>query len=172
MITINQSSLIRSHWFFLIAPVVVAFDLVAAKFVGWSEYRSLEAALLFDFAVQLPLLYVWCYWRFGKQTIVRAVAMSCFSIWLVGKIVPADHQLILSSVSWLKYVGLVGLVVIEIKVIFFAWKSIFSGKSTIDTASKELTAEGMPDWVSKLIAYEGMFWKRAWSFVRRFFGRD
>lgn len=168
----SQRPWISAHWFFLVAPAVIAFDLIAANVVGWSAHRSLEAALLFDFVVQLPLLYVWCYWHMGKQAIVRAVAFSCFSIWLVGYIVPLEQQQILGSVSWLRYVGLVGLVVVEIKAVLFIWRSIFSGSKTVDLAAKELTESGTPLWVSKLLAIEAMFWKYLWQRLQKLFRRN
>ena len=96
------------HWFIALALAIVAGDLSSVYLGGWSDAKIIEAALLFDFVVVIPLLYWWCYRSKGRVAIVQAVALACFAIWATGKVVHVEHQNLLDSVSWLRYVGIAG----------------------------------------------------------------
>jgi hypothetical protein len=159
------------HWFIALALAIVAGDLSSVYFGGWSDAKIIEAALLFDFVVVIPLLYWWCYRSKGRVAIVQAVALACFAIWATGKVVPVEYQNLLDSVSWLRYVGIAGLLALEIKLAIVVYKAVvFSGQPK-DDAQKNLEAEGLPPWLAKLMAFEASLWRKAWLFVQRVFVR-
>lgn len=161
-----------SHWFIPVAAVVAVGDLNAAWHGGWEDGPWLEAALLFDFVVLLPLLYWWCYRARGKAAIVQAVALACFAIWATGKAVPAEHHRLLESFAWLRYVGLAGLLVLEIKLGVAVYKAVVLSGQSRDEARAKLESEGMPPWLAKFMAWEASLWRRAWLFMKRFFGKQ
>lgn len=157
------------HWFVPVALAVALGDLSSVYFAGWSDARLVEAALLFDFVVLLPCLYWWCYRRKGRGAIVQAVALACFAIWCTGKLIPDEHRYLIDSVGWLRYVGLAGLLALEIKLGIMVYKAVvFSGQSKLD-AQKTFESEGMPPWAAKLMAFEASLWRKAWLFVQRIF---
>jgi hypothetical protein len=163
---------LRQNWFFPIAAIVVLGDLGALRLATWSVPEVLEAALLFDFAVLLPALYWWCYRSRGRAAVIRAVAICCLGIWVAGKALPATGQPILDAFGWLRYVGIAGLVMLEIKIILMLWRSIFSSGLSAQEAQEKIVAEGVPPWAARLMAWEAAFWRKVWLFARRVFGRE
>lgn len=154
------------HWFLPAAAAVVAGDLSAVRWGGWSGARALEAGLLFDFAVLLPLLYLWCYRRRVRRAAIRALALACFAIWATGKAIPVEQQHLLGTVGWLRYVGLAGLALMEIKLGVAVYKAmVFSGKSRHE-AEASLLSGGMPPCLAKIMVLEAALWRRLWAFVR------
>ncbi|MEJ6006952.1 hypothetical protein WG899_15475 [Paucibacter sp. AS339] len=139
-------------------------------FGGWSNYRPVEAALLLDFVLVVPLLYVWCYRHKGKAAVIQAIALACFAIWATGKAIPEQHQQLLPSLTWLRYVGLAGLLLLEIKLGVEVYKAVvFSGQSQ-EAARARFQSEGMPPWLARFMAMEAALWRKAWLFVKRSIG--
>jgi hypothetical protein len=174
---VNRSSRLapawlRAHWFFLAAGVVIFADLTALKLEGWSAPRVLEAALLFDFAVIVPLLHLWCYRAKGKVAIFRTIGLAALAIWAVGHVVPAQHHHLLASLEWLRPIILVCLAVFEIKILIAFYKMIFaSNKSTEEVAAKMASELDLPPWVARLLELEARFWRKLATLGRRLFGR-
>lgn len=167
----NPSGWWSHHWFMPVAAAVVAGDLSTVRWGGWSDARALEAGLLFDFAVLLPLLYLWCYRRQAKGAALRALALACFAIWATGKAIPVEQQHLLGTVGWLRYVGLAGLALLEIKLGVAVYKAVvFSGKPRRE-AEAALGSEGMPPWLAKIMGLEAVLWRRLWVLVRSPFRR-
>ena len=163
---------LSSHWFIPIALAVAVGDLSSVYFAGWTDAQLVEAALLFDFVVVIPCLYWWCYRAKGRVSIVHAVGLACFAIWCTGKIIPPEHRNLIDSVSWLRYVGLAGLLALEIKLGIIVFKAvIFSGQSKSD-AQKTFESEGLPPWLAKLMAFEASLWRKLWLFIQRIFRRN
>lgn len=166
----NPQHWLRKNWFIPVAACVIAGDMSALHYGNWSGYQIVEAALLFDFVVLIPLLYWWCYRAAGKATIVQAIALGCFAIWATGKAIPAEHHQLLDSIGWLRYVGLAGLIALEVKLLMVVYKAvILSGQSRTDT-QKKLESEGMPPWAAKLMALEAALWRKGWLLIKRVFG--
>jgi len=169
--TSSPQNWLSRHWFLVVAFAVVAGDLSSVYFGGWSDAQILEAALLFDFVVLIPLLYWWCYRSKGRVAIVQAIALACFAIWATGKVIPTEHRYLLDSISWLRYVGLAGLLALEIKLAIVVYQAVvFSGQSK-DDAQKVFESEGLPPWLAKFMAFEASLWRKVWLFVERVFGR-
>ena len=99
------------------------------------------------------------------------IALACFAVWAAGKVFPAEHREVIDSVAWLRYVGLAGLLVFELKLLFSVYKAVvISGKSQAEAQAK-LGSEGMPSWASKAIAIEAALWRKVWLHLKHFFGR-
>ena len=159
------------HWFVPVAACMVLGDLSAWRWGGWDDARVIEAALLFDFVFVVPALYAWCYRAQGKQAVLNAVALGCFAIWASGHLIPPEEQNLLSSYGWLRYVGLAGLMLLEIKLGILVYRQVILKGQSKEAAQARLEADGMPPWVAKLMAFEAALWRKAWLWVRRLAGR-
>ena len=162
---------LRQHWFLFLAPLIIAGDLMVGLVPRGEPPRWVEAAVLFDFAVVLPLLCWACYRSQGRRAILRALALSCLGIWAAGHVVPADEQVLLAWIAPLRYVGLAVLVWIEIAIVVAIWKAVFTGASADSAAASVSASHDMPPWVAKLMAWEARVWLKGWTAVRRLFGK-
>lgn len=168
---LRSKNWLSRHWFIPITMAVAVGDLSSVYFAGWTDAEFVEAALLFDFAVLIPLLYWWCYRAKGRVAVLQAVALSCFAIWCTGKVIPPEHRNLIDSVGWLRYVGLAGLLALEIKLGVMVYKAVvFSGQPKSE-AQQTFESEGLPPWTARLMAFEASLWRRAWLFAQRIFGR-
>lgn len=131
----------------------------------------IEVGLLFSFVIVLPALYWWCYRLREAATITQAIAMACFAIWIAGHVIPPEHQNILITYGWLRYVGIAGLVVVELRVVVFVYVSVFSRDASKADVTDALAQVGMPLWLSRLIAAEALFWRKVWGSAKRIFGQ-
>lgn len=159
----------RLHWFFLIAPLVLAVDLYVGLSARGQIDRLIEVGLLFDLVVLVPLLYWFCYRQRGKKAVIKAAALACLGVWIALKVVPEPEQDLLNYVAPLRYVGLAALAWLELIVVVAMYKAIFKGGSVEDAAARA-TAH-MPPWAAKLLAMEANFWFKVWGFVKRLIGR-
>jgi hypothetical protein len=169
---INRSAL-RANWFVLAAAAIVAADFTAVSLDNWSNPALLEAGLLFDLSIIIPALYLWCYRARGKAAILRALALSCLGIWVAGHIVPSEHQQFLSTVGFVRYVGLAIVFVIEVKLVIMIYRGVFRGGDDANAVTIAAAKDaGMPEWAARLMAWEASLWHKGWSAVRRLFGRS
>ena len=164
-----NSQTIRSHWFFWVAPLVLAVDFYAALSARGTVDRLLEAGLLFDLAILLPLLYWLCYRQRGKSALVRAAALACLGIWLALKLVPEPERELLVYVAPLRYVGLAVLAWLELVLVVAIYRSVFKGGSVEQAVAR--APSDMPLWVVKLLALEARFWLKVWGVIKRLIGR-
>ena len=164
----NRSQL-RTHWFFLAAPLILAVNL----YVGLSSRGEIspliEFGLLFDLVVLVPCLYWLCYRAQGRKAIIKAAALACLGIWIALKLVPEQEQSVLGYVAPLRYVGLAALIWLELVVMVAIYRSMFKGNSVEETAAK--VAPDMPQWVVRLLAMEAAFWSKVWRVLKRIIGR-
>lgn len=162
-----HTSSIRLHWFFFIAPLLLAVNMYVGLSSRGQVDRLIEAGLLFDLAVLIPCLYWLCYRSNGKKTVIRGVALVCLGIWVSTKLVPVSERDLLNYVAPIRYVGLAALIWLELAVIGAIYKTVFKGGSVSDAVSQAST--DMPTWVAKLLAMEANFWLRVWAVVKRYF---
>lgn len=166
-------SSVRAHWFVLAAAVVLIGDIALASLDSWSDPQLLEMGILFDLSVVVPALYLWCYRSRGKAAIVRAIALSCLGIWVAGHVVPNEHHQVLSTVGFIRYVGLAVLVAIELKLAAMIFRAAFrrdnDAAPTVLATAKDA---GMPEWAARLMAWEASLWRKAWDAIRRMAGRS
>ncbi|WP_133992102.1 hypothetical protein [Janthinobacterium sp. 75] len=163
---------LRNNWFYPLASAVVLGDVSALYVQDWSHPRLLEAAVVFDLVVVLPLLYLWCYRSRGAAAIVRAVCLASLGIWATGHIVPLEHQHVLGSLSWLRTTAMVVLVLIEIRILFNFYKAIFASDKTPEEIAEKLASDvKLPTWLTRLFALEARALRSLAGFVKGFLGR-
>lgn len=164
---------LKRHWFWPAAFAVALTNLVTITLDGWQAPQLKEFGVLFDFAVLIPLFYLFCYRASGKKTLVRTIAFACLGVWLASHIVPDTHHSLIDRIGWVRYLGLSVLVLIEIRLAIEIWRLAFRSKNedasrAIKQKAKE---EGVPPWVAKLMAAEAVLWKKMWQSVRSLFTR-
>jgi hypothetical protein len=164
-----NAQIARIHWFFLVAPVVIAIDVYVALSAKGDFDRILEAGLLFDLVVVVPCLYWLCYRQRGRKAAIRAAALACLGIWAALKLVPEAERDLLDYVAPLRYLGLAALVWLELVVVVAIYKSVLKG-GTVNQAVSQAPAD-MPPWVAKLLALEAKFWLKVWGALKRCIGR-
>lgn len=164
----------RKHWFWPAALAVAATNAFTIAIDGWQAPQLKEMGILFDFAVLIPLLYLFCYRASGKKALVRTVAFACLGVWLTGHIVPDAHHSLINQIGWVRYLGLAVLVLIEIRLGIEIWRLAFRSQTEDASHPIKLKAEkeGMPLWVAKLMAAEAKFWKKLWQCARSFYSRS
>lgn len=162
---------LRANWFFAAAAAVLATDLIVLNVKNGASPRLLEAGLLSDLAVVIPCLYLACYWRNGKRAVIRTFATASLGFWLASKLLPASGHFIISSLSPLRYVSLLVLFAIEVKVALVTYKAVFSGATRREAEASLQAQTDMPLWLAKLMAAEAMFWRAAYTKVKSLFRR-
>lgn len=160
---------LRTHWFFFVAPVILAGWIYVTKETQAPVDRILEVGLLFDLVVLVPCLYWLCYRARGRRALLRAAALACLGIWVALKLVPESDREILGYVAPLRWVGLAALIWLEVKVVAAIYKSVFKVGSTAQATS--LATSDMPPWVTQLLALEAKVWLRVWQFIKRMAGK-
>ncbi|MDN5784689.1 MAG: hypothetical protein L0H28_08340 [Corynebacterium casei] len=166
-------SAISAHWFFLAAVCVAAADLFVVTLDNWSNPELLEAGILLDLSVVIPALYLWCYRRSGKASVLRAAALSCLGIWVAGRVVPSEHHDFPSAIGFVRYIGLTLLLVIEIKLVVMIYHAAFGRDSKAAPAAFAAAKDvGMPEWAVRIMAWEASLWRKAWDALRRVMGRN
>lgn len=168
--TSNPLSLLRAHWFFPVAAIALLLNSVTVYLDQWSSPQLLEAGLLFDFAILLPVLYLICYRSEGKRSVVRAIALACLGIWALGHVVPQSYQSLLHDLKVVRNVGLGVLVLLQIKLVVAIFRATSGASASAEDEASRLADEtGTPPWVKKLLAWEASVWIKVWRFVRRAF---
>ena len=172
MPTMKFKSRLQAHWFMPVAFAVAAADFVLARMTDWHPARPLEAGVILDFALLLPILYGICYRRRGRAAWVRAAALACLGIWLAGRVVPAAHQELLGNLRPLRYAGMAVLFLAELRLAVAIYRAAFSSQPE-ETRRTLAAAEqaGVPRWVTRLMAWEASLWRRAWHRVQRWVHR-
>ncbi len=165
----NNPHPLRAHWFFVVAPIILAADIYLGLISQGAISRLIELGLLFDLLVLVPSLYWICYRQRGKKAIIKAVALACLGVWIALKLVPESEREVLVYAAPLRYIGLAGLVWLEIVVIVAVYRAVFNGRPTAEAAAKAST--DMPPWVAKLLVLEARLWLKLWQFIKRIFGR-
>lgn len=162
--------LAHTHWFLLVAPLVVAADAYVAIGARGEIDRLVEAGLLFDLAVLIPCLYWLCYRGRGRKAVVRAAALCCLGIWAALKLVPETEHELLNYVAPLRYFGIAALVWLEVAVAVTIYRAAFNGGSAHEVAAQAQDKADLPPWAARLLAREALFWRGAWHWLRRFVG--
>ena len=156
-----------ANWFLLVAPLLLIVAVLLARAVPWTtDGRTMEAVLLFDACITLPALYALCYARTLPpwQLALRAIAIACLGIYLLGYIVPPDARRLLPAFGWARMAGLILLVLIELRLLVAALRLVFGGNENAEQVSAQT---GAPPWIARLMLIEARFWKSVWRFLRR-----
>ncbi|CAN5825342.1 hypothetical protein BH11PSE8_BH11PSE8_35000 [soil metagenome] len=159
----------KGNWFFIAAALLVLCDLSAMSHVAASSPKLLEAAILADFAVVVPCLYLICYRRKGKKALFRAVWLACLGIWAASKLIPAETQHWVTYLWPLRYAGLAALFLLEAKVLMTVYRALFGG-ATVEQASAVLQERAdMPAWLARWVVLEAAFWRRVVGVLAKIF---
>jgi hypothetical protein len=172
MTAMKLKTALTGHWFLPLALAIITADFALAHAVEWRPARPLEAGVLLDVAVLVPVLYALCYRRRGRAAWIRAGALACLGIWLAGRIIPAAHQDLLAHLGPLRYAGMAVLFLIELRLAIAIYRAAFSDQP--EQTQRTLAAAeqaGVPRWVTRLMAWEASLWRCAWQRVRRWGGR-
>ena len=171
--TSDTLRLLRAHWFFPAAAIALLMNSATIYLDQWSSPELLEAGLLFDFAILLPVLYLVCYWSEGKRSVIRAIALSCLGIWAVAQVVPEANHSLLRDLQVVRYVGLGVLVLLQVKLIVAIFRAVSGDAAGAEHEASRLADEtGTPPWVRRLLAWEAALWIKVWRFVRRAFRNE
>ena len=162
--TMNTNAL-RLHWFYVIAPLILAVDLYVGLSARGEIDHFIEAGLLFDFVFLIPGLYLLCYRQRGRKSAIRAAALACLGIWVALKLVPEAERDLLNLVAPLRYVGLAALVWLELVAVLAIYRAVFKSGSVEEAVSR--ASADMPPWVARLLAVEANFWRKTWSVIKR-----
>jgi hypothetical protein len=156
-----------SNWFLVVAPVLILAGWLITRSAPWAgEAHGMEAVLLFDACVTLPVLYALCYARRLAlwQLAVRMIGVACLGIYLLTLVVPADAQRLLPQFAAARWVGLGLLVLIELRVLIAAIRLVFAA----DASAQDVAAKtGAPPLIAKLMVMEARMWKAVGRAFRR-----
>ena len=155
-----------NNWFVLVAPLLFVLAWFIGRSTAWAqEGAAVEAALLVDATITLPLLYALCYARSLPlwQLAVRMVGIACLGIYLVSYLVPPGSQSLLPSFAWARTVGFALLCLIELRLLITGIRMVFKS----DVTAEQLTAAtGAPPLLAKLMLLEARMWKGLARFLR------
>ncbi len=165
--------ILRANWFFPAAGIALLLNSLTIYLDQWSSPEMLEAGLLFDFAILLPVLYLICYRSEGKRSVVRAIALACLGIWALGHVVPEASQSLLHDLQVVRYIGLGVLVLLQVKLIVAIFRAVSGASAGAKHEASRLGEEtGTPPWVQKLLAWEASIWIKVWRFIRKTFRKS
>ncbi|MDJ0911316.1 MAG: hypothetical protein QNI99_19185 [Woeseiaceae bacterium] len=171
--TSDTLQFLREHWFLPAAAIALLMNSTTIYLDRWSSPELLEAGLLFDFAILLPMLYLVCYRSEGKRSVMRAIALACLGIWAVGHVVPDAHHALLQDLQFIRYIGLGVLVLLQVKLILAVFRAVSGTSASAENEALRLADEtGTPPWVRKLLAWEARVWIKVWRFIRRAFRKS
>jgi len=163
---------LRRHWFIPLAMAIALGDVGALHFQDWSHPRLFEGAVLFDFAIVLPLLYLWCYRARGKAVLLPMIGLASLGIWAASHLIPVEHQHVLGSIAWLRTLAIAVLVLLEIKILIGFYKAVFTSDSTPEDISDKLATDlPLPRWVTRVLAFEARMLRRLSEWLKRFVNR-
>jgi hypothetical protein len=168
MSTLRLKSVFQSHWFLPLAIAIAVADFVLAHSAQWQPAGPLEAGVLLDFAVLMPVLYGICYRRRGLAAWVRAAALACLGIWVAGRVIPAARHDLITHLGPLRYAGMAVLFLVEVRLAIAIYRAAFS--SNPNQTERTMAAAhqaGAPRWVTRLMAWEASLWRRAWQQLQR-----
>ncbi|MDP1977646.1 hypothetical protein [Undibacterium sp.] len=160
------------HWFLPVATVMVIADSMIARSDDWHASRVLEAALLFDFVILIPLLTLWCYRAHGRKAVLRALGLVCLALWATDCIMPRQHHHLLASIEWLRPIVLVVLGLFEVGILIKFYRAVFGNKEAPDKAAARMARQlGLLLFVEHTLAWEARMWLRIRDFLKYITGR-
>jgi len=156
----------RANWFMVAVPLVVLGEWLVVRDVGGEMGRFLEAVVLFDLCLFMPLLYVLCYHAAvpRRQLVLRTAALACLGIYVATYLVPEPLQAILPQLGPLRIAGLAMLMLIELRLLIAAVRVVWGRNGSVEQVR---AASGAPAWVARLMVLEARLWKRLWRLIRR-----
>jgi hypothetical protein len=164
--TTAQRGWVKANWFVIAVPLLLLVEWLVVRDLSGEMGRFLEAVVLFDLCLFMPLLYVLCYRRSvpRKQLVLRAVALACLGIYLATYLVPEPLQAVLPQLGPLRLAGLAVLMLIELRLLFLALRMVWGRDASVEQVQ---AASGAPPWIARLMVLEARMWKRLWRLIRQ-----
>ena len=156
-------SWISANWFVAAAVLLVGTDLAVSLLPDSTSPRLLEFGLLSDLCIVLPGLYLACYWRKGKRSLLRAIALTSIGFWASSRLLPESDHVLIRQLWPVRYVALMVLLLIELKIMLAVYRAVFSGASRKEAAATLEKQSGMPPWAAKLAAAEAAMWSSVYK---------
>lgn len=164
--SVNVGTWLRTNWFVALLPALIATEWFVTRSIGAEMGQALEAVVLFDLCLFVPLLYVICYRRTVpvRALALRAVGLACLGIYLSTYLVPAELQQLLPQLGWLRIAGIAVLMLIEARLLVAALRIVWGRNGTVEQVQ---AASGAPAWIARLMVLEARFWKALWRLIHR-----
>jgi len=146
--------------FLALSLIIVVANSISLYWFGDEIGTFSEIVILVDFALAIPLLYILCFRHDLKRAPVKSLAIASLGFWGASLLIPEEQHNLIQEFDFLRYIGLGVLFLIEIKIAFLIWKTIFSGKNQ-EIVVKDITdGSDIPEWVARLMAWEASLWKK------------
>jgi hypothetical protein len=98
--------------------------------------------------------------------------LACLGIWLAGHVIPVARQDLVGHLSPFRYAGIAVLFLMELRLAVAIYRAAFSSQPGETERSLAAARQaGVPQWVTRIMAWEASLWRRAWQLVQRFAGR-
>jgi hypothetical protein len=159
-------SWLKANWFVVAVPLLLLVEWLVVRDLGGEMGRFLEAVVLFDLCLFMPLLYLLCYRNKvpRRQLVLRAMALACLGIYVATYLVPEPLQAVLPQLGPLRIAGLGVLMLIELRLLIAAVRVVWGRDGSVEQVQ---AASGAPAWMARLMVMEARLWKRLWRLIRR-----
>jgi len=161
----TASSWVRANWFFALVPPLLLIEWLVVRSIGAEMGAAVEAVVLFDLCVFMPLLHVICYRNALplRQLILRTIGLFFLGVYISSYLVPEPLQKVLPQLGWARVIGLAVLATIEFGLLIAVLRLVWRPGAT---AEQVQAASGAPEWLAKLMLLEARFWRAVWAFIR------
>jgi hypothetical protein len=164
--TAQVQSWLRWNWFVVLAPILLLIEWLVVRSSAGAMGSMVEAIVLFDLCLFIPLLYVLCYRSQLplKPLLLRVLGLVCLGVYIASYIVPEPAQQIVPQLSWARTAGLAVLALVELALLLTVLRLVWGRDAS---AEQVQAASGAPAWVARLMVVEARFWRAVWRLIRR-----
>jgi hypothetical protein len=164
--TAQVQSWLRWNWFVVLAPILLLIEWLVVRSSAGAMGSMVEAIVLFDLCLFIPLLYVLCYRSQLplKHLLLRVLGLVCLGVYIASYIVPEAAQQIVPQLSWARTAGLAVLALVELALLLTVLRLVWGRDAS---AEQVQAASGAPAWVARLMVVEARFWRAVWRLIRR-----
>ena len=150
----------RKTTFITIAIAIVLVNIFSINSFDTKIGSFAEVAVLTDFVLVIPCIYILCFRKELKQALIKSIAIASLGFWGAGLLIPESQQNIIQEYGMLRYVGLTVLFLIELKLAFLIWRAVFKGVDKDEIVNEITDSSDMPEWVARLMAWEASIWRK------------
>jgi hypothetical protein len=164
--TAQVQSWLRWNWFVVLAPILLLIEWLVVRSSAGAMGSMVEAIVLFDLCLFIPLLYVLCYRSQLplKHLLLRVLGLVCLGVYIASYIVPEAAQQVVPKLSWARTAGLAVLALVELALLLTVLRLVWGRDAS---AEQVQAASGAPAWVARLMVVEARFWRAVWRLIRR-----
>jgi len=150
----------RKTTFVTIATAIVLVNIFSISRFGTKVGSFAEIAVLTDFVLVIPCVYIFCFRKELKRALIKSIAIASLGFWGAGVLVPESQQSIIQEYGALRYIGLAVLFLIELKLALIIWRAVFKGVNKDEIVNDITDSSDMPEWVARLMAWEASIWRK------------